>query len=82
MTEVVEVWRPVPGFEGHYECSSHGRCRAVAQSWAVGQSTCNRKPKLLKLYLNKYFRLRQGLGIYRLTPEQCKSIAKGPANER
>lgn len=85
MTEVEEVWVPVPGFEGDYECSTHGRCRTVAKAWTVGAtnaSMCRRGPKLLKLYRDKYFRLRKNYFFYRLTPEQCKSIAKGAANER
>ncbi len=82
MTEVVEVWRPVPGFENDYECSTFGRCRSKSKSWAVGQSVRVTKPKMLKLWNNTYFRLRKGISVYRLTPAQCKSIASsGDADE-
>ena len=27
----MEVWKPIPGFDGHYEASNHGRIKAVSR---------------------------------------------------
>lgn len=50
----VEEWRPIPGYEGMYEASSHGRVRRLDQ-WITskrGVYFC-RKGRVLKPILNK-----------------------------
>ena len=36
MDQTIERWRPVPGWEGFYEVSDHGRVRSLDR-WVVGQ---------------------------------------------
>lgn len=36
MTAAIETWRPVLGFEGHYEVSDHGRVRGVDRTITRG----------------------------------------------
>ena len=46
-----EEWRPVYGFEGHYEVSDHGRVRSVDRVAPHPHSgTCLRKGKVLSLF--------------------------------
>ncbi|QXN74235.1 HNH endonuclease [Gordonia phage Cafasso] len=32
MTDHIELWRPIPGFEGHYDASDLGRIRSVKRA--------------------------------------------------
>lgn len=48
-----EEWRPIPGYEGHYEISSHGRARSVDRvaTYKNGRS-CTYRGRLLAPFIN------------------------------
>lgn len=66
MSEIVEEWRPIPGYEGRYEVSSVGRVKSFAH---CGGKT-NREPRILKpglagAYKDKYLKVSLGRNTYR-----------------
>lgn len=42
-----EEWRPIPGYEGYYEASSHGRIRSVDRVVSRGNQSVRLKGKIL-----------------------------------
>lgn len=53
--DITEQWKPVPGWEGSYEVSDHGRVRSVLRQTAhrsVG--TITRQPQMRKASVNKH----------------------------
>ena len=65
MENINEIWKPVPGYEGLYECSNQGRVRSLNRI-TIDKNGNNKKFKgrILKLSLNNS-------GYYRV--ELCKS---------
>ena len=51
----VEQWKPVHGYEGIYEVSSHGRVRSLDRTVTYSDGrVCRRKGKILRTTLDKY----------------------------
>ena len=49
MEENIEIWKPVVGYEGLYECSNLGRVRSLDKITADGRRI---KGKILKTQIN------------------------------
>lgn len=45
----VEVWKPIPDYEGIYEASSFGRIRSLDRIAAIGNRNCHLKGRILSL---------------------------------
>ena len=67
----MEVWKDVAGYEGHYEVSSHGRCRSKAGRVVICKNGVKRKWK------QKYYGSKNEQGYIRITlylNGQCKKV--------
>lgn len=62
-----ERWKPIPGYEGEYECSSYGRMRSLTKSVNGHNGPKIRKGKILKQALR---------GDYLFVKLSSKGIAK------
>jgi len=49
----MEIWKPVPGYEGYYEASSEGRIRSVDRVVYHGKYAYNRKGRIRIPYDNQ-----------------------------
>lgn len=43
----MEEWRDIPGYEGRYQISSHGRVRSCARTVIHGRGVCRQLPELI-----------------------------------
>jgi hypothetical protein len=48
MSQVKEIWKPIPSYEGFYEISDQGRVRSLPRCVACNGHTINLKGRLLK----------------------------------
>lgn len=51
--EIPEVWKPVVGFESHYDVSNHGHVRAIWRKWHIERRDEQLCGKILKTQIDK-----------------------------
>ena len=50
----IEIWKPVPGYEGYYEISNLGRVKSIERWVKQGNSTRHVKESIKKLHIGAY----------------------------
>lgn len=58
-TTTAEIWKAIPGYEGHYEVSTLGNVRSLVNS----RGRLSKQPRLLVLSFNKWGKARCGLQL-------------------
>lgn len=84
-SSAVERWLPIPGTDGYYEASSHGRVRSVDRTvWGRDGVAKHLRGRVLKSYIDEQGRLRVTLYTarksfdVRLVSQLVLTVFKGP----
>ena len=51
MDQTIERWRPVPGWEGFYEVSDHGRVRSLDRVVANGTGMARKRGRIMRTFI-------------------------------
>lgn len=69
----LEAWKPVLGFEGHFEVSSHGRVRSVDREITRPSGSVHISGRMMKVYVGP-----QGYRLVRITKGKASKLARVP----
>ncbi len=87
LADDIEIWKPVQGYEGLYEISSHGRLKSLARIINPGRKRSRFKPeKILKWcnsqgYLATYLSVDNGKKFVRAHVLMMQAFTPNPENK-